>query len=301
MVACGFKHNRHPKYTLIIYTKLNKNKSVLKLKYNAWWVSNPCFLNTLLFYLRALKKKELHPKTQLHDWPFIFIWWICHWHTFLDLDPFMLLGPFASPCPEQSSAVDWTSCLLKTFYAKHVKWPNSAHAFAFPNVLHPIRCHAGDSSMKWKWNCFCVGQWRSSAQDHGHQQGVPQAAGGGGGAQEEAGGGRGQGGEGGAPEDQVPRPARPAAQDVPTHWGSDCLYFMPIKILLKVKTNSAKIIKDDGRDNMRGPGPDRRAQRGHARVQPLPHRQDHWRGDDASAGPPDIRQEKMVRTPLNRA
>ena len=29
MVACGFKHNRHPKYTLIFYTKLNKNKSVL--------------------------------------------------------------------------------------------------------------------------------------------------------------------------------------------------------------------------------------------------------------------------------
>ena len=62
---------------------------------------------------------------------------------------------------------------------------------------------------------FC--QRRGPAQDHGHQQGVPQAPGGGGGAEEEAGGGRGQGGEGGAPEDQVPRPARPAAQDVPTH------------------------------------------------------------------------------------
>ena len=45
-----------------------------------------------------------------------------------------------------------------------------------------------------------------------------------------------------------------------------------------------------------GLGPDRRAHRGHARVQPLPHRQDHRRGDDASAGPPDIRQEKMVST-----
>ena len=43
-----------------------------------------------------------------------------------------------------------------------------------------------------------------------------------------------------------------------------------------------------------GLGPDRRAHHGHARVQPLPHRQDHRRGDDASAGPPDIRQEKMV-------
>ena len=75
---------------------------------------------------------------------------------------------------------------------------------------------------------------------------------------------------------------------------------MSTKILLKakiqIKTTNAKIIRNDDRDNMRGAGSDRRAHRGHARVQPLPHRQDHRRGDDASAGPPDIRQEKMVST-----